>query len=110
MTTDDLRRLYEYSYWANAKLLGAMSALTPEEFARSVAGSYESIRNTLVHSVSAEWGWLDRCGGAARGPKLTPDDYPTLATVIERGKVVEAHMRRFLAALTEPDLSRVVEF
>ena len=36
-------------------MVGAMQTLTPEEFTRSVAGSYESIRNTLVHVLSAEY-------------------------------------------------------
>src|SRR5262245_181486 len=70
MHVADLLRLYRYSYWATAKLIEAMEALTPEQFTQSVAGSYESIRNTLVHAMSAEWGWLDRSGGLARGPKL----------------------------------------
>ena len=59
MTTKDLARLYDYGYWANRKLFGVMSRLTPEEFARPMAGSYGSIRNTLVHTLSAESGWLE---------------------------------------------------
>ena len=38
-------------------------------------GSYGSIRNTLVHALSTEWGWLDRCGGAKRGPALKGEDF-----------------------------------
>ena len=75
MTVDDLQRLYDYGYWANRKLLAVACELTPEEFTRTVAGSYGSVRNTLVHVLSAEWGWLDRCGGHGRGPALQADDY-----------------------------------
>ena len=63
MTVRDLERMYDYSYWANRKLFQVLSRLTAEEFTRNVAGSYGSIRNTLVHVMSAEWGWIDRCGG-----------------------------------------------
>ena len=69
-SASDLRRLYDYNYWANGKLLAVVSQLTPEEFTREVSGSYGSIRNSLVHVLSAEWGWLDRCGGRARGRVL----------------------------------------
>src|SRR4051812_45963753 len=110
MTVKDLERQYDYGYWANRKLFEAMSQLSPEQFTRTVAGSYGSIRNTLVHMLSAEWGWLDRCGGQARGPALKADDYPTLESVIETWTKVEACVRDFLSKLTDSDLERVVEF
>jgi uncharacterized damage-inducible protein DinB len=45
MSVKDLEDVYDYGYWANGKLFDVISRLTPEEFTRSVAGSYESIRN-----------------------------------------------------------------
>jgi uncharacterized damage-inducible protein DinB len=110
LTVADLQRLYDYGYWANRKLLGAIAQLTPGQFVQPVAGSYGSIRNTLVHVLSAEWGWLDRCGGASRGPALVPDDYPTVQSVLDRWGHVEAAVRDFLARLDDGDLARVVEF
>ncbi len=65
MAVTDLKTLFEYGNWANRKLFQVMSQLTPEQFTQAVAGSYGSIRNTMVHIMSAEWGWLDRCGGQA---------------------------------------------
>ena len=106
----DLERLYDYHYWANRKLLGAVSSLTPERFIQDIAGSYGSIRNTLVHVLSAEWGWLDRCGGPPRGERLNAEDYPTLDLVVETWSRVERDMRAFLAGLTEDDLAREIEF
>ncbi len=110
MTITDLERVFDYSYWANGKLFQVVAQLTPELFTQPVAGSYGSVRNTLVHMLSAEWGWLDRCGGPARGPALTADDYPTLDSVVETWTSVEAHLRGFLSRLTDEDLSRIVEF
>ena len=66
MTVRDLKERYDYGYWANQKLFKVLETLTPEEFTQSVAGSYGSIRNTLVHVLSAEAGWLERCGGPER--------------------------------------------
>ena len=110
MRVEDLERLYAHSYWANRKLLGAISQMPPEQFTQTVAGSYESIRNTLVHVMSAEWGWLDRCGGPPRGPKLKSDDYPTLESLVTTWAKVEADMRAFLAGLEDEDLDRIIEF
>jgi uncharacterized damage-inducible protein DinB len=110
MTTDDLVRLFDYSYWANRKLFTVVSQLSAEQFEQQVAGGHGSIRNTLVHMMSAEWGWLERSGGTRRGPPLVPADYPTFASVVERWSEVEKNVRAFLSGLRPEDLERVVEF
>jgi uncharacterized damage-inducible protein DinB len=110
MTVKDLEALYDYGYWANKQLFGVLAGLTPEQFTEPIAGSYGSVRNTMVHVLSAEWGWLDRCGGSPRGPTLVASDYPTLASLLDRWQQVEASVRTFLADLRDEDLDRVVEF
>jgi len=110
MRVKDIERAYDYHYWATHHVIGAASRLTLEEFTRVVAGSYGSVRNTLVHILSAEWGWLDRCGGPARGQRLIPQDFPTTQVLIEAWTRVEGYMRGFLSGLTDDDMARVVEF
>jgi uncharacterized damage-inducible protein DinB len=110
MTVDDLIGLYDYGYWVNRKLFQVLAQLTPEEFTRPVAGSYGSVRNTLVHALSAEWGWLDRCGGPPRGVALKADDYPMVEALHETWNRVEGYMREFLPTLQDEDLARIVEF
>jgi uncharacterized damage-inducible protein DinB len=110
MTVQDLEALYDYSYWANRRLLQVLSQLTPDEYTRPVAGSYGSIRNTLVHVLSAEWGWLDRCGGHPRGPKLNADDFPTLESLTTAWTRVEGYVREFLSSLGDADLGRDVQY
>jgi uncharacterized damage-inducible protein DinB len=110
MTVKDLEDLYDYGYWAGRKLFDVISQLTPEEFTQPVAGSYESVRNTMVHVLSAEAGWLDRCGGPTRGPSLNPADFPTVESVTQAWNRVEANVREFLAKLKDEDLTSNVEF
>jgi uncharacterized damage-inducible protein DinB len=110
MTVADIKALFDYGSWANRRLFDALGQLTPEQFTKDVAGSYGSVRNTLVHALSAEAGWLDRCGGARRGPALRPEDYPTLASVTDRSLQVERQMSDFLSTLKDEDLARPVTF
>lgn len=110
MRVSDLQTLYDYTYWANDRLFSVISQLTPEQFTQNVAGSYGSVRNTMVHVMSAEWGWLDRCGGHARGQKLVAEDFPTPASVIDQWKKVEGYMGEFLSTLQDEDLSRSVSY
>jgi uncharacterized damage-inducible protein DinB len=110
MTAKDLARLYDYGYWANRRLFGVLSQLTEEQFTQSAPGSYGSIRNTLVHMLSAEWGWLDRCGGPKRGPALNPDDFPTAESLVKAWSTVEVDFREFLSSLKDEDVARTVDF
>jgi uncharacterized damage-inducible protein DinB len=110
MTVKDLEVAYDYSYWANKKLFAVLAQLTPEQFTQPVAGSYGSIRNTLVHVLSAEAGWLERCGGATRGPRLNPADFPTLESLVGAWSRTEAHVREFLRTLSDDDLARHAEY
>lgn len=110
MTVADLTRRFDYSYWANRKLFAVVGQLTPDEFTRDVAGSYGSVRNTLVHMLSAEWGWIARCGGPERGPALKSSEYPTFDALVEKWLTVEGYVHEFLETLTDDDLLRVIEF
>jgi uncharacterized damage-inducible protein DinB len=109
MTAKDIETMFDYGYWANRKLFEVVSLLTPEQFTHSVSG-YGSVRNTLVHMMSTEWGWLERSGGPPRGQRLSAADFPTFASVVEKWKRIEGDLRQFLAALRDDDLDRVVEF
>lgn len=110
MTVKALEDLFEYGYWANRKLFNVIPHLTPKQFTETIAGNYGSIRNTMVHILSAEAGWLARCGGPKRGPRLKPDDFPTVASVLQTWTRVETDMWQFLAAFKDEDLGRKVEF
>jgi uncharacterized damage-inducible protein DinB len=111
MTITELTMLYDYSYWANARLFQAIARLTDEEFTRHVAGSYGSVRTTLVHMMSAESGWLERCGGPPRGSgPLTPSDFPTLDAVSRRWTTIEGQVREFIASQSDADLDRRIAY
>ena len=58
MNKDDIQLLFEYDRWANKSALQAASTLNLEQFTRDLGGSFKSVRDTLVHIVSGEWGWL----------------------------------------------------
>src|SRR5690242_14896882 len=58
MNKDDIQLLFEYDRWANRRAFHAASTLSAEEFTRDLGGSFRSVRDTLVHIVGGEWGWL----------------------------------------------------
>jgi len=110
MTITDLVTFHDYGNWANQRVFEALLRLAPGHYTKSMAGGHGSIRNTLVHVLSAEAGWLDRCGGPKRGPRLNPDDYPTVESLIEAWHRIEVQEREFLSSLKDEDVLRSVEY
>ena len=72
---DDLLALLDYTAWATARLLAALTPLTPEELDRDLHSSHGGIAGTLEHLYGADLIWTARLRGQ---PALTFADLPEL--------------------------------
>ena len=54
MIVREFETLFDYGYWADRKIFDVLAEVTDAEFTQAVAGSYGSVRNTLVHVLGAE--------------------------------------------------------
>ena len=107
-----IRTLYNYSAWANTRILDTAAQLSAEQFAASVGASYPSVQDTLVHTLSAQIAWLYRFQGKNAPPVLVSADFPDLATLRGRWDAVEAETQAFVAGLDDAALNaeiRVVD-
>jgi uncharacterized damage-inducible protein DinB len=104
-----IRTLYAYSAWANERVLDAAARLQPAQFLMPGPGG-AAIRDTLVHTMSAQWVWLRRYQGASPGALWDPAEFPDLATLRTRWSAIEEETGAYLAGLTEADLTRVVSY
>jgi uncharacterized damage-inducible protein DinB len=106
----DVRSLFAYDEWANGRVLRCAAALTEEQYARPLAGSFPSIRETLGHIVVVEWVWLQRWRGVS--PASVPEWAATAGAqrLSEELQRVEAERAAFLAALKDADLARLVSY
>jgi uncharacterized damage-inducible protein DinB len=105
-----IRSLYRYNDWANQRILEASARLTPAQLVEGGGASFDSIRDTLVHTMGAQWLYLERWQG--RSPQALPDasDFPDLAAIRTRWERIERDTQGFVAAVTEADLTRVVAY
>lgn len=108
--TDEFRELFAYNRWANQAILDAAASLTDEQFARDLGSSFPSVRDTLVHVMSAEWVWLSRWRGIS--PTAMPESWKRLdlAGLREQWVELDAALRAFVDALSEPDLDARVAY
>jgi uncharacterized damage-inducible protein DinB len=107
ITLSTLHLLYDYHYWANARLLRPCEALTPEQWDRSLGHSWDSVHGLAVHMLAAETIWLARWQGESPHALRKPAEFPTLGDVRREWDRVEADMRAFLeecsdARINEP--------
>lgn len=105
-----LRNFFSYGRWANRTILESVAALTPEEYARPVGGSFGSVRGTLVHLYGADWVWLERLHG--RSPRALPegDDLASLDELARKWSAVEASQDAYIAGLTPERLTEPLSY
>ncbi len=110
MLADVVRSLYRYNDWANRRILDTSARLTPEQLLAGGGASFDSIRDTLLHTMGAQWLYLERWHG--RSPRAMPAaaDIPDLAAIRARWAVIESDTQAFLAGLDDAALARVVEY
>jgi len=110
MTIDYLRLLFDYHYWAMRRVWSCINTLTPEQFVQPIDYSIGSIRNQMVHTMSAEWIWFSRLQGTSPDHFLPFDNYPTPDAVQAAWSEIEANNRAFLNTLTDDQLEQVCHY
>ena len=105
-----IRNLYDYNAWANARILDTAELLTPQQLIAPGGASFDSVRDTLVHTMNAQWLYLERWQG--RSPRAWPETtaYSNLAAIRARWHVIERDTQAFVAGLDDVRLATVVEY
>ena len=104
MKVDEIRTLFAYSRWATGRMLEACRSLSPADFAQNLRTSHDSVRGTLVHTMWAEWIWLQRWRGTSPRQVFAEDQFPDAAALEVRWAEVERDRQALLADLTEDRL------
>jgi uncharacterized damage-inducible protein DinB len=111
MNANDIRTLFDYNYWANARILRSALQVTPEQFCAANTSSYGSLRGTLVHSLIAEKFWRMRLQGE-QPPFTIPNEneFPSPQALEEAWTAEEALMRTYLSGITDADVASAFEY
>jgi hypothetical protein len=111
MHKTDLITLYDYNYWANARILDAAAQVPHEQYCAPANLSHGSLRATLVHTFVAELVWRSRCQAGISLPALpTQAEYPTLEILRAHWLDEEGKMRLYLASLTDESIYTPVQY
>jgi uncharacterized damage-inducible protein DinB len=115
MNIQDIKFIYDYSYWANRKILDAAAKLSQEQWIAATEFPFGisrggSLFNTVLHIVDAEYGWREFFEFKKFGEDLNAEDYPTLEALEQKFQQEEKAMRAHLNRLTDEDVNRHIQY
>lgn len=110
MDLETVQALYTYNRWANVQVLDAVSKLSAEQFNQDLENSFRSVRKTLVHTLSAEWIWLERWKGTSPKSMLDAAELTDLETIRKRWDKVESERAEFIRSLSEEKLATTLSY
>jgi uncharacterized damage-inducible protein DinB len=111
MNSDDIRTLYDYNYWANARVLKATAALAREQITAPARLSHRSLLGALAHTLGTEIVWRLRLHeGLSPAAVPTESEFPTLDALKARWTDEEGKMRGYLASVSEQALNALVRY
>lgn len=108
MSRSLLSDAFEHHVWATLQVIGVCEALTDEQLATNVPGTYGSILDTLRHTVIADSWYLFRLTDGAHTP--IPDEDEASLSLADMRSATEAHGPEWASVLAaDPDPDRVIE-
>jgi uncharacterized damage-inducible protein DinB len=110
MDSTFISEMYSYNRWANQKTIQAVSRLDGATLLRGMGNSFSSIRDTLVHTLGAEWIWLERWNGRSPEGLLKAADFPTLDSIRQRWSRLEDEQSKFIGTLSSDKLAASISY
>jgi uncharacterized damage-inducible protein DinB len=102
MNADAFRHFYNYHFTENRNIWNSYVAqLSDEQFAQDVNYSHGSVRDQIVHLMSADDTWFSGLRGIEIPELLNPADFPDRESIRVYWDNIEQNMREYLAKLQD---------
>ena len=110
MLLEIVRSLYRYNTWANARIVEAAATCAPAQLREPGGASFDSVHDTLVHMLGAQWLYLERWQG--RSPRAMPEpaQFAGLAAIRTRWDEIERDTQAFLGRLDDARLGETIAY
>jgi uncharacterized damage-inducible protein DinB len=107
-----IKSYYAYNSWAAERLLDALERLSPEELSAPGCSGHGSIRDTLAHFMSTQWGWFSWFDGSmpatqAIALKIPRESFDTMAKARERWAQIDKQTTDTVNGLNDDKLRDV---
>ncbi|MEX1143298.1 MAG: DinB family protein [Anaerolineales bacterium] len=110
MLRDHLHNLYDFNCWGRDLLLAKSEALTPEQFDQDTRFPIHTIKETLVHTMSAEMAYRKRCMGELITKGVEKEEFPDLNSIRVFWAEEEKLLRLYLSSVEDDTLTATVKY
>ncbi len=105
MTADAFRYFYDYHFSENRKIWDSyITPLSYEQFTQPAAYSHGSVRDQILHLISADDLWFSELRGVPPSEPLPPANFDHRKIIRAHWDQVEQSMRDYLAELRDERL------
>ena len=104
-----IKTYFAYNSWATARLLDALEQLTPEQYTKPDCSGHGSMRDTLAHLMTSQWGWLSWFDGSLTVSqsyllKVTGEAIDTAGKARERWLPIDTQTIEYINSLSDEKL------
>lgn len=110
MTKEYFKELADYNLWANTIACGWLEQLDDEYWRQHVVSSFNSIRETVLHMISAENAWLQRFHKKEKVDWLQATFNGTKDEHLALWKRTSTALKEFIDAFDEAKLNEPLAF
>jgi len=122
MKIDEIKLLYEFNDWADARILAACARVSPEQYAApaTIGTGHAGLRATMVHLLDSTWqsrialqGYYEKPladQAAYDATELHEDAFPTLAALQARWMTEQREMWAYIDTLTDDTLNGMIRY
>lgn len=109
MLRDLLLDLYDFTCWGRDLMLEHAAMLSLEQYEEETRFPIKSVKETLVHTLSAECAYRARCAGLPTAA-VKPEEFADLAALRAYWQDEETQMRAYLTGASEDELAGNVTY
>jgi uncharacterized damage-inducible protein DinB len=104
MKPNEIKTLFDYNFWAFEQVWECISQLSDEQFIKEIDYSTGSIRNIVVHMMSANIRWVSRLQSKTPQLHLALEDFDTLAKTKAKWDELRQEFLDYLYSLDQEQL------
>ncbi len=105
MNQNEIQTVFEYNAWAFERIWECVSQLSDKQFVEEIDYSTGSLRNIIVHIMSANSRWASRLQNQDTLPHLAFEDFDTLAKTKAKWSELKKELSDYINSLDEEQLN-----
>jgi uncharacterized damage-inducible protein DinB len=110
MEPNEIKTIFDYNFWAFERVWECISQISDEQFLEEIDYSTGSVRNIVVHIMSANRNWISRLQGIEMPPRLVFEDFDSLSNAKAKWDELQKELLNYLVSLNQEQLDETINW